>query len=188
MRTARRQGAGPGIDRVKYRAAVMHEVQQALDDALDRAESDGLGIPQPEEFARTITDIVIGPYAHNPLAERVGPFWSSAKVRSELGVRTRQALDSRIASGSLLAVRTADGRLLFPISQFERRGGRVGVRDGLRPLLSTLRGQDGWSVALLIVTSAPELGGQTPLEWVRSESDPERLALFAEQVRREWLA
>lgn len=188
MRTARRQWAGSDYDRGEYRRAVMRQVQQALDEALDRAESDELGIPEPEEFARAITDIVIGPYEHNALAERVGPFWSSAKVRNELGVRTRQALDSRIASGSLLAVRTADGRLLFPISQFERRGGRVVVRDGLRPLLSTMRDQDGWSVALLIVTPAPELGGQTPLAWARSGGDPERLAHLAKQVRLEWLA
>jgi hypothetical protein len=124
----------------------------------------------------------------HPLVAHLAPFWSSAKVRDELGVSTRQALASRIASGSVLALRTADGRLLFPVFQFVRTANGVRVRDGLSALFSELREFDPWSVALMAVSPAPELDDQSPLQWLRDGHAADAVASLAAAMRREWSA
>jgi hypothetical protein len=126
--------------------------------------------------------------ATQDLVDRVGPFWSAHKTREALGLSSRQALSERTKNGSVLALRTSDNRLLYPLWQFRRtQGNSVEVLPALRPLISGLRGADSWSVALLMVIPADDLDGATPLEVARSNNDdPKCLVPFAERVAAEW--
>lgn len=160
------------VERAVYRRLALAQFEAALETALDDMETARQVAPDPRQFAQAVGDVVLTSATDHPLVAHLAPFWSSAKVREELGIRTRQALASRIASGSVLALRTADGRLLFPVFQFFRTANGVRVRDGLSVLFSELREFDPWSVALIAVTPAPELVGQCPCNGCATATPP----------------
>ena len=174
------------IDRGEYRTRVLSLVEEALEAALDAYESSGNAAPDPLAFASAISDLAMPARESHPLVELLGPFWSSAKVRTALGINTRQALDSRISSGSVLALPTTDRRLLFPVFQFIAHGGDVRVRPALARMFSVLRAHDPWSVAVMVNTAAPELQGMTPFEWARAGHDDESLVRLARTIESEW--
>lgn len=120
------------------------------------------------------------------LAETVGPFWSAAKVAAEFGGITRQALKQRRDRGTLLGVKSADGEIFYPISQFRRSGGHIQVKPGQLEILKALKGADAWSVAVLMHTPAPELDNATPLEWEARGGEPGASLALAQKVRQEW--
>jgi hypothetical protein len=176
------------VERAVYRALVLQQFEAALDSALDGIETAEQVAPDPQQFAQAIEDVALGATDAHPLVAQLAPFWSSGKVRDELGIPTRQALASRIESGTVLALRTSDGRLLFPVFQFTRTTNGVSVRDGLSALTSELREFDSWSVALRAVTPAPELAGHSPLQWLRVGRPADAVERLARAVRREWSA
>lgn len=121
------------------------------------------------------------------LTRLVGPFWSAAKVVDALGLGSGQALDDLLRGGRLLGLTTSDGHKIFPVLQFGADADGVAeVLPGLAPVLTTLRGHDGWAVAVLLRTPAAELGSRTPLEWIAAEGDPAALATLARRVDAEW--
>lgn len=142
-------------------------------------------LPPPDDLAAAVVDL-IGDAEPNELAAQVGPFWSAAKVKEALRVPTRQALESRRKNGTLLGVKTSDGKIIYPLSQFRRSNGTVEVKPGLKPLLSALRDQPAWSVAVLLSIPAAELDGLSPLDWERQGGDPARMADLARAVQAEW--
>lgn len=84
------------------------------------------------------------------------------------GIHSAQAMNERIRAGAILALKTSDGQLVFPVSQFHTiQGDGVKVIPALVPALIALRKYDPWAVALLLRTPADELAGATPLEWAR---------------------
>lgn len=121
----------------------------------------------------------------NELAALMGPAWSAAKVCSSLGV-TVDRLASQQDSGEVLGLVADDGVTVYPVFQFWRRGDRVEVKPALVPIFQTLRGFDGWAVAVLVFTPSPELNGASPLEWVRRGHEHQALKVFASVVAREW--
>lgn len=123
----------------------------------------------------------------NELAALAGPVWSEAKASQSLAV-TRDALAALSRTGDVLRLVTADGQFVYPVWQFSRGDGRVEVKPGLLPLLRTLREFDGWAVALLLRTPAPELEGLSPLDWLGEGRDAEAVAALATVVAREWSA
>lgn len=173
------------------------EVADAVTARLERALSGLSGdveLPEPDRIAEGLVDgmdalVAWRPGNGNELADLLGPFWSGARVREALGIPTRQALDSRRRSGSVLGLKTGHGTRLYPLFQFQRhRGGRVEVKPALVPVLRTLRGFDAWAVGVLLHTTAPELDGLTPLEWTRRHRSPDAIANFARSVARNWSA
>lgn len=109
---------------------------------------------------------------HNDLAEVVGPCWSEARVLSSLGA-TVETVSSWIEAGAIHALTTADGDRLYPVAQFQRRGGVVEVKPGLRPVFEALRDFHPWTVAVLLHTAAPELDDATPStgsQWGRTRT------------------
>jgi hypothetical protein len=120
------------------------------------------------------------------LVAALAPFWSSRKVMDELGIRTRKALASRRHSGDVLGLKMRDGLLLYPVFQFMTTSVGTVVRPGLKPLLVQLRRHDPWAVALVICTPTEALGGQSPLQWIRADRNPEALVSFAEVIDAEW--
>jgi hypothetical protein len=53
-------------------------------------------------------------------------------------------------------------------------------------MLRTLSEHDGWVIATLLKTPAPELGGISPMEWILQDRDGETLTRFTRNIRREW--
>lgn len=123
----------------------------------------------------------------NEIADRVGPMWSGQKVRRALAV-SAGVLDARRESGEVLGLVTTDGVVVYPVSQFQRREGRVEVKPALVPFLRVLRQFDAWAVAMLLHTPAPELDGMTPLDWLGQGHEPTALHGLADVVAREWSA
>lgn len=163
--------------------------------ALLRRMRDGgaasLFVPAPEALAAwQATDSPDSTVTHavsdGALVDTVGPSWSSAKLRAELGDVTRQALHQRVQRGTLLALPTREGMSVYPVFQFIRRGGRIEVPAGLRAMFKVLQGQDPWTVAVALRTEAPELGGATPVEWENRGGDASALEELAEAMLREW--
>lgn len=124
----------------------------------------------------------------NELAVFVGPVWSETKASQSLGVKP-DGLGALASVGGVLRLVTADGEAVYPVWQFSRRGGQVEVKPGLVPLFRVLSGFDGWTVALLLHTPAPELEGLSPLDWLAAEGrDAEAVANLAVVAAREWSA
>ncbi|GCD90168.1 hypothetical protein [Nocardioides sp. LS1] len=122
------------------------------------------------------------------MAEVVGPFWSEARAVAALGV-SAETVASRRDSGTILALPTNDGVLVYPVDQFQKVGGGgddVEVKPALLPFLRALRGFDPWAVAVLLHTPAPELDGATPLGWLSDGGAPDTLTRLGEVVAREW--
>lgn len=181
-------GLATAVNKDEYANDVLTLLEDQVHQALDRYEEADVAAPTVEEFAARLGGLVVGPGEanRNDLVGFLSPFWSSAKVRTELGLHTRQALDSRRRSGSILALKTSDGQLVFPVSQFHRTAGKVEVKPELRSIFSTLRKHDPWTVAVLLHTPAQELGALTPLDWVRHGNDTLQLVAFARRIDAEW--
>lgn len=128
------------------------------------------------------------PTERNELAELIGPFWTARRVCAALGL-SPDALDIRRADGTVLALSSADGVVVYPVSQFQRHpDGTTEVRPALIPVLQALHAYDPWAVAVLLHTPAPELDGTTPLDWLGAGGDQAPLTRLAEAVAWEWSA
>jgi len=175
----------------EYAEEVGREVTQRLSLSLVAAHVDPsertCTLPAPSEMADRLGDLLLGAgEGRNEIADLLAPFWSAEKTREALGSPSRAALADRRKNGTLLGLKTTDGVIVYPVAQFERRGGRVQVKAGLRPFLTGLKAHDPWSVALLLHTPAPELDDLTPLEWVRKGLSPDPLRDYARRVAAEW--
>lgn len=161
-----------------------HRVSDELVRAMRRAgRHEPTGMPTPGEAAELILGTVGAP-AENPLASRIGPVWSSARTREALGLRTRQALNSRRVNGTVLGITTTEGQVYYPLFQFRRHGGTVDVHPHLVPVLKVLRKVDSWTVAAMLQATDPELG-MSATEWAKSDRDQERLRQWAATVQSE---
>ena len=156
--------------------------------AINESDPARVKLPPADDFADRISDLILTPGDDTPnrLATLLAPFWSSTKVQTELGLKSRQALDERRKSGRVLALKTSDNHRIYPVSQFQRRGNHIEVKPELIKMLSVLRDHDPWSVAVLLHTPAPELGTLTPLDWIRKRRDTAVLETLARHVAAAW--
>ena len=81
-----------------------------------------------------------------------------------LGV-TRQALADRERRGTLLACRTADGHLVYPVLQFGRNGQ---VRPGVVDAVGILKraGADGWAIGAWLTTATAAFDGDSAVDYL----------------------
>ena len=176
----------------EYADIATERFRQQLADALHRlGDRSDVSLPDPGSFASSVSDVIWGlpDQGRNELVALLGPFWSAGKTRQALGLKTRQALNERRRAGTVLGLRTSDGEIVYPVSQFMRHDAGVQVRPALVGLFRTLREHDPWAVATLLHAAAPELGGQTPLERARlAGADEDVLLDLARAVDREWRA
>lgn len=141
-------------------------------------------LPTPKRAAALLRSLAEAPH---PLAERIGPVWTAVHTRGQLDLTSRQALDNRRRSGSVLGVKTSGtGRVFYPVFQFRTVAGRVEVRPALAAVFKILRSQDPWAVAMLLTVPAPELDGLSPLAWERAGRPEAALAAYAQRIRRDW--
>ena len=98
----------------------------------------------------------------HPYDTALGPFYDTTGLVQWLGV-SRQALADRVRRGTLLACRTSDGHLLYPLFQFGRSGE---VRAGLVDVIGVLgrAGADGWSIGAWLTTPSEAFGGESAVD------------------------
>lgn len=159
--------------------------------AMSLPQGDDIVLLDPNEVAKSMESLIVyePPASSNTLADLLAQYWTGARVRKALGIRTRQALDSRRRHGSILGVKSTDGDVLYPVEQFHRRAdGQVEVKPALVPLLRALREHDSWAVGVLLCTPAPELDGLTPFDWAQQKRPAETLERLGRRVAREWSA
>jgi len=113
-----------------------------------------------------------------------GPFYTAAKVRELLGGVSQQTIDARVARHTLFALTTADGVRVFPTFQFDARDvPLVGLAELLDVLASSV---DEWMLASWVSQPNPELGGQSPIGWLRTRPGDPRLLVVARSAAAAW--
>ena len=100
----------------------------------------------------------------HPWDTAIGPFYDTAGLMLWLGV-TRQALADRERRGTLLACRTADGHLLYPVLQFGRNGQ---VRPGVVDAVGILKraGADGWAIGTWLTTPTTAFDADSAVDYL----------------------
>ena len=95
--------------------------------------------------------------------DQLGPAYTQGQVAELLG-KSKQAVST---DKGLLRLEMRDGRVGYPIFQFE--GDRIlpGMQDVVRALAPVAA--TTWTVASWLTSPSPELGGETPLERLRRD-------------------
>lgn len=161
-----------------YVDSVLLEVRPRLLDRVRELSHDGSPLPEPRDLARLLGAGLpdAGPAELDPHFAGIGPFYDSAGALRQLGGVTKQALASRRANESVLAMRTGDGQWLYPAWQFTGDGG---VHPVLAPVLKALRGLDRWAAGVWLVAAHPDLSGSSPRHALRDGTDPDTIARLA---------
>jgi hypothetical protein len=158
---------------------VLDNVRPGLVESVGALTRNGSPLPEPADLADLIrAGLPTAAEALDPHFADIGPFYDSKGAQLQLGGVTKQALDSRRHTGSVLAMRTGDGHWLYPAWQFTGKGG---VHPVLTPVLRALRPLDGWTAAVWLVAGHSDFGGQSPREALRRQIDPQLVAAAARQ-------
>ena len=101
--------------------------------------------------------------------DEIGPFYDTDGVMDLLGGISKQAVHDRVRRHRLLALRTGNGRLVYPAAQFTGRR----VVDGLGAVLDVLVPDEteAWAVAAWLTTPDPALDGLTPVAALADRRD-----------------
>ena len=150
----------------RYVDSVLLEVRPHLLDRVRELADRGAQLPEPRDLAVLLGAGLphAGPPELDPHFSGLGPFYDSAGARHQLGGITKQALDSRRAHESVLAMRAGDGR----------------VHGVLAPVLKALRGLDRWAAGVWLVSAHPDLDGSSPREALRAGADADSVARLAQ--------
>lgn len=144
------------------------------------AGGDPARLGSPADLARRMLAVV--PTAH-PWDEQIGPFYDTAGLVHWLNV-TKQAVSDRVRRSRLLAVTTADGRVLYPARQFADRQLVTGLPETLAAFRETP--VDGWTIAAWLTIPCSGLDGVTPLDWLRSGNETAPVLQAAQQAAARW--
>jgi hypothetical protein len=128
--------------------------------AINKSDPAHVELPPADDFADRISDLILTPGDGTPnrLATLLAPFWSSTKVQTELGLKSRQALHERRKIGRVLALKKSDNHRIYPVSQFQRRGNHIEVKPELITMLSVLRDHDRGASPSCSARRHPNLG------------------------------
>jgi hypothetical protein len=169
----------PRVSAQVYVDSVLDELRAALLPRVARLAETGRAVPAPSDLADLLGAGLPAAGVEVALDEHVadvGPFYDSAGARLQLGLRTKQALDSRRNTQTVLAMQTRDGTWLYPAWQFTGDGS---VHQVLLPVLKALRGMDRWQVGVWLVSEHPDMGGISPRQALRDGVDPAAVARVA---------
>jgi hypothetical protein len=111
--------------------------------------------------------------------DQLGPVYTQGQVAELLG-KTKQAVST---DKGLLRLDMRDGRIGYPIFQFE--GDRIlpGIQDVVRALAHVAA--TSWTVASWLTSPSSDLGGETPLERLRRGDVPE-VTVVADRLAVAW--
>jgi hypothetical protein len=149
-----------------YSRTVGEHVRKALEllDAHWQAQGRSLAdLGSPEELAGRMLAVVPEP---SPWDNQLGPVLTTAGVARLLGGVSRQAVAERRRRRTLLALRTADRELVYPVFQFDRGD----VLPGLGEVMASFGGSsvDDWTVAGWLTARHDELGGASVPAWLKA--------------------
>jgi hypothetical protein len=126
---------------------------------------------------------LLPPAAPSVLDAEIGPFYDTAGVQSLLGRVSKQAVADRRAKHTVLAMKTSEGRWIYPTFQFTGQA----VDPALVPAIRAFADSPAWSAALWFVTPNPDLEGEvTPVAWARAGRPAEALERSARRTAQEW--
>ena len=163
---------------------ITDRVRHGLEERLTQLVEHGRSLAEigaPAELAERMLAAVPAPSRWDDL---LGPFYTTSEVSRRLGGISRQALADRRERRTILALKTADGVLVYPAFQFGEGNQVIG---GLAEALQSFRGAevDDWTVAAWLVGRSRSLGGRSPIDWLREGRDPATvLALARDAARR----
>lgn len=144
-------------------------------DVLVDAFAEGWSANSPHDSILATDELVeIGRHAGEQAAaaatwrERLGHTIDTETVVRLLGV-TRQALDSRKKTGSVVAL-PGTGTSHYPTWQFDTSGPRAVVRDVTLRIVTAFRERldevSAFVIAAWAASAQPELGDRTPIDWI----------------------
>ena len=163
-----------------YVDTLLAQVRPRLLERVNRLAENGTEVLDPGELAGLLEAGLpdAGPAEVHPYYAAVGPFYDTAGARRQLGGVTKQALDSRRGSQTILAMQTGDGHWLYPAWQFTGQGT---IHPVLVPVLKQLRGLDRWMAGVWLTNAHPSLEGRTPRQALAEHVDPQVVASLAAQ-------
>ncbi len=151
---------------------------RAFRETLARLEIEGEpGLGDPGAFGRRAAILAAADVLWR---RRLGRLLTSEEVRQVLGVGTRQAVSDFVKRRRLLAIRGADGRLLFPAFQFSATGRPLPALEAVLAAFARA-GVDELTVGSWFTGPQDLLEGRTPADWLQSGGAD---ALVIEAARR----
>lgn len=139
--------------------------------------------PPEDELARAVLDLPPLALPDGSLGGEIGPFYDTAGVMKLLGGIAKQAVGARRRKATILALRTADDKWVYPVFQFAG----AGVRRSLLPAIHAFRDSPPWSAALWFVTDNDDLDGMSPLKWAMADLPAEAVTVSAQRTAAEWV-
>lgn len=133
-----------------------------------------------EQVARRMIATLPSPL---PWDEQIGPFYTTPKV-SELLRCSRQAINDRVHRSTLLALRTSDDVLVYPMWQFDGDH----VIAGFGEILAVFRGSsvDPWLLASWLRAPQGILGERSVIDWLAAGYDSTRALDLARAAKSRW--
>lgn len=145
-------------------------------------EKSEIAAPPVGEVVDRLTAL-LPPAAPSVLDAEIGPFYDAAGVKSLLGRVSKQAVADLRAKHTILAMKTTEGRWIYPTFQFAGRQ----VDPVLVPAIRAFADSPPWSAALWFVTPNPDFDGESsPLDWARREGSADAVESSARRTAREW--
>jgi hypothetical protein len=131
----------------------------AFERALSALELPARELGDPETLGRRAALLATAGAAWDEL---LGPLIAARQAQELLGVRSRQAVSDLARRGRLLALPTADGRILFPLSQFGPSGRPL---PGVARVLAAFddAAVSAWTIASWLATPQTDLDGEAPI-------------------------
>ncbi|WP_104106430.1 hypothetical protein [Nocardioides sp. 616] len=182
--------SGLSRDLQEYREALVAELDTTLVPAIVQRLREGAPRLSPRELTRRMLAVAPAPAPASKMAEQVGPeFYDTAGVRVVLAQPganpiSKQAVEHRRRRGTVLALRTSDGRWIYPTWQFRDHE----VMPGLADVLAVFAGGSSWSVGTWLTTPSEDLDGCTAIQWLNDGRDRDQLLNLARHTARRWAA
>lgn len=190
-----RNRVGLETSAARYKAEVLADVEQVLDDVLSAYRQPNSGVTvaiekmTSAEFAQHLLAGLPILDATNPMADLIGPCYDTVGVQQILGrargsAVSKQAVEARRERRSILALRTSDGRWVYPVFQFADGS----VRKDLATVLHTLGESPSWTAATWLRTPHVDLDRLSPLAWLDDGRPLTAVTRAAAQAAARWAA
>jgi hypothetical protein len=120
----------------------------------------------------------------SPLAAVVGPVYRPASLARVIGC-SRQAISDMVKTRRLLALRTADSKVVIPAFQL---GPDFKPLPGLEPVLRLLGDDivDDWTLASWLTAPQDRLEGRSVVQHLRAGGNAAEVLVVAESARSRW--